>query len=72
MNGLRDGQVLRLFLEQILPVSRGRCFAVTSAPDELGHQELAGKTVATSFIQRLPFGAKHPQMYFAVVAFLGC
>jgi glycosyltransferase involved in cell wall biosynthesis len=51
-------------LEQMLQVvPQADVFAITSRPDVEGQRRLAGRTVRTSFIQRLPLGARMPQMY---------
>lgn len=51
-------------LEQILAcLPTAELFAVASHPDAEGRQRLAGRRIQTSFIQRLPFGAKRPQVW---------
>ena len=51
-------------LEQILQVlPQADVFALTHRPDAEGQRRLAGRPVRTSFIQRLPFGARAPQLY---------
>jgi hypothetical protein len=51
-------------LEQILQVlPQADVFALTHRPDAEGQTRLAGRTVRTSFIQRLPLGSRAPQLY---------
>ena len=51
-------------LEQILQVlPQAELFAMTHRPDAEGIRRLAGRSVKTSFIQRLPLGARAPQLY---------
>lgn len=55
-------------LEQILACLPGAdLFAITSRPDAEGLRRLAGRTVRTSFIQRLPFGARAPQLWLPLL-----
>ena len=55
-------------LEQLLAcLPKADLFALTSHPDAEGTRRLAGRTVTTSFIQRLPFGARHPQLWLPLL-----
>jgi glycosyltransferase involved in cell wall biosynthesis len=42
-------------------------FAMTSRPDVEGSRHLAGRTVRTSFVQRLPGGSRWPQAYLPLL-----
>ncbi|MEK7413741.1 MAG: glycosyltransferase [Planctomycetota bacterium] len=42
-------------------------FAITSRPDAEGQRKLAGRKVHTSFIQRLPLGARAPQLWLPLL-----
>ena len=51
-------------LEQILACfPQAHLFAVSFRPDTEGLKRLAGRTITTSIIQRLPGGAAHPQLW---------
>ena len=55
-------------LEQILACLPGAdLFAITNRPDAEGLRRLDGRRVRTSFIQRLPFGARSPQLYLPLL-----
>lgn len=55
-------------LEQILACLPGaELFAITSRPDAEGQRRLAGRSVRTSFIQRLPLGARSPQLWLPLL-----
>lgn len=42
-------------------------FALSHCPDAEGVKRLAGRQVKTSFIQKLPFGRKHPQFWLPIL-----
>lgn len=55
-------------LEQMLRCLPGAdLFAITSRPDAEGQRRLSGREVRTSFIQKLPFGARIPQLYLPLL-----
>jgi glycosyltransferase involved in cell wall biosynthesis len=55
-------------LEQILVCfPSADLFAISSHPDAAGERWLAGRSVRTSFIQRLPFGARMPQLWLPLL-----
>ncbi len=55
-------------LEQILACyPQADLFAVASHPDAEGDRRLAGRVVRTSFIQRLPCGARTPQLWLPLL-----
>ena len=55
-------------VEQILAVvPEADLFALTSRPDAEGRRRLAGRTVQTSFVQRLPLGSRAPQLYLPLL-----
>jgi glycosyltransferase involved in cell wall biosynthesis len=55
-------------LEQILAcLPSADLFAITSCPDPEGERRLAGRPVHTSFIQRLPRGARTPQLWLPLL-----
>lgn len=55
-------------LEQILACLPGAdLFAITSRPDEEGQRRLGGRTVRTSFVQKLPLGARFPQLWLPLL-----
>lgn len=55
-------------VEQILQVvPDADLFALTSRPDDEGKRRLAGRQVRCSFIQRLPLGARSPQLYLPLL-----
>lgn len=55
-------------LEQILAcLPSADLFAIVSRPDAEGQRRLAGRTVHTSFIQRLPLGDRSPQLWLPLL-----
>jgi len=57
-----------MVLEQILACApHADVFALTCRPDDVGRAKLAGRDVSTSFIQRLPGGARRPQLYLPLL-----